>query len=1048
MKIINSVKGNIKKLLSITHYKSIKTIQKENPDLNRKEIEEWLINNYNNIVEQVNDENKKIKNREKSLFNRQLNFIDTKDIITIKNLNKNRLKRVLDKLRNKQDKYIIKFNNKIFTLSDATKERLYQHLDNLYINKNDNNTGSDVELIEYIKDINEIKIEKIDNSYVFKEGAFFRYTHKLKNLDLSELQIFDEVIAKNYNDNCFIHSLKGQVSDEILEDCKTLIVGKNTTLKCIKKIAEKFNLYIVIKIDDNHNRNYGNKEHNRVDLCLIDNHYFKLCEIPITSFAIKNYNEIKNIEGYNEIIKKDGKYYKKNKKRFIDSWNVVKLLLENKNELLDEINKCDEIYKTCYYDDVEEIKTLNYNDDNVILNEYKIKIKKEEYNINVFFDFETTTIGEKHISYLCCIKSNLIKKTFYGENCGYEMLKFLNNYFKRQNIKLIAHNLGYDIRFIFKYLSKQSYIKRGNMIMAGNASFYLYGKEQKIKFQDSYSLIPSKLSGFGEMFGLKQLKEFMPYDLYTTENINKRYLDIDVVIKEVHKQVIKNNIKNNIKTYKKLYKQGENTFMSNVLKWDCLNDNKIDIIKYSEKYCEIDCEILEKGYDIFKTNIKNVCDLNIEDYVSIASIADAYFLKEGVYDGVYKLGGIVREYIQKCLVGGRTMCNDNKKNIVEGVIDDFDAVSLYPSAMERLGGYLKGKPKILKENCSYDDIKAYDGYFITIEILKVGKKRDFSLMSELTADGIRMFHNDMVGKKINIDKISLEDLIKFQEVEFKIIRGYYYNEGRNVKLKDVINKLFNERIKQKKLKNPIQNIFKLLMNSSYGKTTLKPIDEEIKYIYGKEKMNKILKSNYTFIKEITELDGDNYEIKMLKCINNHYNNVSCGVEILSMSKRIMNEVMCLAEDKNYKIYYQDTDSMHIDRHNITLLENDYKNIYGRDLVGKFMGQFHSDFSSDKLNGNIYSKQSIFLGKKCYLDVLTDETGEIDYHIRMKGISNISVMYHSIKDYKGDVYKLYKDLYDGKKYKFDLTCNNLVACFDSINMNTIISKKDFMREISF
>ena len=36
-----------------------------------------------------------------------------------------------------------------------------------------------------------------------------------------------------------------------------------------------------------------------------------------------------------------------------------------------------------------------------------------------------------------------------------------------------------------------------------------------------------------------------------------------------------------------------------------------------------------------------------------------------------------------------------------------------------------------------------------------------------------------------------------------------------------------------------------------------------------------------------------------------------GVMILSISKRIMNEVICTAEDYGIEIYYQDTDSMHI-----------------------------------------------------------------------------------------------------------------------------------------
>ena len=33
--------------------------------------------------------------------------------------------------------------------------------------------------------------------------------------------------------------------------------------------------------------------------------------------------------------------------------------------------------------------------------------------------------------------------------------------------------------------------------------------------------------------------------------------------------------------------------------------------------------------------------------------------------------------------------------------------------------------------------------------------------------------------------------------------------------------------------------------------------------------------------------------------------------ILSISKRIMNEVICTAEDNDIEIYYQDTDSNHL-----------------------------------------------------------------------------------------------------------------------------------------
>ena len=61
-------------------------------------------------------------------------------------------------------------------------------------------------------------------------------------------------------------------------------------------------------------------------------------------------------------------------------------------------------------------------------------------------------------------------------------------------------------------------------------------------------------------------------------------------------------------------------------------------------------------------------------------------------------------FIQRCVVGGRVMTANNKTIIIQESdncsVDDFDAVSLYPSAMERLPGFIRGKSKVL-ENLSY-----------------------------------------------------------------------------------------------------------------------------------------------------------------------------------------------------------------------------------------------------------------------------------------------------------------------------------------------------------
>ena len=70
-------------------------------------------------------------------------------------------------------------------------------------------------------------------------------------------------------------------------------------------------------------------------------------------------------------------------------------------------------------------------------------------------------------------------------------------------------------------------------------------------------------------------------------------------------------------------------------------------------------------------------------------------LKPGCYDNVYQVSGAIQQFISRCVVGGRVMTNSNKQYHVKKKIADFDACSLYPSAMHYMGGSLNGKPKVL-----------------------------------------------------------------------------------------------------------------------------------------------------------------------------------------------------------------------------------------------------------------------------------------------------------------------------------------------------------------
>lgn len=893
-------------------------------------------------------------------------------------------------------------------------------------------------------------------------GAFFKYTHNIKNLDLTEFQIYNDMeqLKNDRNINCLLQALMTYGLEVVkIAYAKTFIKTRDFPLCKLNELCNKLNIHISIRnVNDNKNtRHFGDKTLEEIKIGLIDEHYFYIKETNITSYALENYNDIKHLENFNNIFRKEGNKYKRKNDRYISSYDVIKILIKNKDQLLTPITKCDELYSTPYYDKIDDIKTLNYINNNLKLNIKKSNEQLEKENkinnntVNIFADFETITIttDNKHKPYM--VYCSGINKIFLGLDCGLQMLKYLTSVYKGKNLRLFFHNAGYDIRFLFEYLQQPKLIERGKFLLRGYGKWYTKkGKSINIEIQDTYAMIPKKLADFGKMFNMKIKKEILPYDLYTEENINKKYIDTDICIKECKRQYVKNNIGNIIN--KDDEKKYIDEYLNNAIEWECLKDNKIDIIKYSAIYCGMDVRVLEEGYNKFKKWMLDITGLNIDNYISLPSLANQYMTEEGCYDDIYQLSGIPREFIQKCMVGGRTMINKNIKRKINNLVADYDAVNLYGSSIERLsyelGGYLKGSPKILNE-LNYDFLKNQDGYFVEIKIKEVNKHYKFPLMSYVNDDGIRIFTNDMINKNIFVDKVSLEDLIQFHKIEFEIIRGYYFNEGRNNKCGEVIRYLFNQRLEAKKNKNPIQEVFKLLINSAYGKTLLKPIEEETVYKTVDEFHNYIT-LNYNWIKYAELLpDNKTYKIKQYKKIDDHFNNCHLGIEVLSMSKRIMNEVMTLAEDNNLNMHYQDTDSIHIDYNQVEKLKEVYYNKYKRKLDGKDMGQFHIDFQSDKIKGDIVSNRSIYLGKKCYIDELIDinDNKNIDYHIRLKGVPMQSILYYC---YENNItpFELYEEMYNGKEITFDLTCGGLKCNFEYHYNMTISTKKEFERKIKF
>lgn len=963
----------------------------------------------------------------------------------------------------------------------------------------------------------------------------YRVNKEYYKVEWSRYGLYNE-LKKNENCVVQTLRESGKLSSKAIESLKFYCKDRYIPQTKLKKFAEDNNLKIkIIDYGDGGYKKgrYENYEGKKKELLInkeckgkneiicasICKHLFIVDhKTGITKFYIDNEEELKNAlrirlekwqkkptskrlkkeycnmkENITRIYKrekgKDGVYkYKYTNTKFMRSDYLIRHLVKNNKKYLTPLSLSDvDVLKSYYTDKIKEIKSLDYLKSDVVdvkAKEFK-KCKNEsceichcdgsndscqsnKYKTHVFFDFESKTFNEakKHEVYLGCSVTHVKnkkydftkKKAFLSDNPGKEFLDSL-----RSNSLCIAHNLGYDFQFIMPYLSDIKIIRKNNSIMSCSAK---YGPEpnegekdtrKRLYFKDSQKIIDTKLGDFGSWFNLEQPKEVMPYKFYNNGNFE---------IKHTYKELLK-YFKN---------EDDKRRFINNCKKWDCVFEEDgilyFDKIKYSKRYCMIDCEVLMKGYEKFNIWIKDLCqktykvrdveykkylkkqlndglidenemnekieslrydNIDISDFISIPSIVNELLIRCKCYEDVKKLSGVPRMFIQKSVVGGKVMTRQNKKWHVKQRLNDFDAVSCYPSACVRMIGFLKGAPKIL-ESFDYNSVKKNDGYFVEVEILNIPKKRAFPLLSYKDKNGIRTFTNEASNiNKIVMDNILLEDCIKFHnmkpDVDFKIIRGYYFDEGFNPMIKSTVQSLFEARLEKKKKKCGSQIVFKLLLNSLYGKTIMKPVETDFEIKDSEEAYINSLIKNYNNIKYGKRISEDKYMIKKMKTVDTHYSLPHVGSQILSMSKRLMNEVMCLAEDLGTKIYYTDTDSMHIEDDKIENLSKEFKKMYNRDLIGKKLGQFHRDFDFKKCNFDkkkgIVSVESYFLGKKVYIDKceLFDLEGKAfyKYHVRVKGIPK-----YALGKNNNEIWNMYKDLANGWDFCIDIkACSNVI-----------------------
>ena len=945
-------------------------------------------------------------------------------------------------------------------------------------------SGSDVDY-EIDDDFNgQVEVEWINPSaYSRSYVGFFRYFTKV-DYGLKQYQVYMDN-SEIDETPCFIYALKMHgVSKETIKAIQMNMYSNSASMKFLEQTAKDHNLYLHIHTNAKKVIKYGNSTNQQIDLGIVGDHVFANQMTNITLTALKNPEQSKHSLWPNILIRNNGKgsTFVSKGKSHLTSYQVIKHLYERKDTLLDPITQenAPETINNQFFK-CDRLSEINASEIDEEFGEEGANLgSPKHYDSFVYADFETLVDEGKHVPYAASWSVNGgAKQIATGFNCVQKMLKALP-----EGKSLVwFHNLGFDSRFIIKHLSlshQDTVIESGNRMKQLKGSYF---GNKKLVFQDTMAFISAPLSAMPKMFDIEHLdKECFPHNLLTKQNYDKPMLWSYVEQNFDQHELLRINAEkiDAIVTNSK----GEELFM---------------ILDYAEHYCKKDVEVLETCFNKFNSLIQERFNQNVIDFVSLPSLAQAILAQEECYLGCVSLKGQLLAFVREAIIGGRVMTRDNEKQWVKDTkVDDFDAVSLYPSAMARMEGFPIGPPVL---SHSDPNLIAFDGSLIDeygeersfvegtyhisrVMIKSVGKQRHFPLQPIKSNTGIRNFTNKLVGQELVMDKYAIQDLIEFQGAEVEYIESLVWKYGFNAQITKTISTLFEERLRLKAVGNPLQECIKLLMNSSYGKLIQKPIiqskkiivnyprkqcddckSKRIKYTHNthcdncppfKDSIKEYLcKSIKRFVSrhDIAYLSTGEVSHALFiehKPIIQHSSPAHLGVAILSMSKRIMNEVMCLAEDNDLSIYYQDTDSMHIQSHQVSELADLFKEKYGRELIGKQMGQFHTDFSLAGAKGNIWATESIFLGKKCYMDKLVSDNGIEGFHCRMKGIPSKLITSGDLTidgmTGKYSVSEIYSSLYNGSTAEFDLAS----CCPISINNKTqVVSKRSkFPRVLKF
>ena len=321
---------------------------------------------------------------------------------------------------------------------------------------------------------------------------------------------------------------------------------------------------------------------------------------------------------------------------------------------------------------------------------------------------------------------------------------------------------------------------------------------------------------------------------------------------------------------------------------------------------------------------------------------------------------------------------------------DFDAVSLYPSAMwdeksiyPRIEtGYAYTKDmndehvekfnnQTFTKGSAFLKIKYYNPRDLIVQHLPIKEK-------EQKIEINRMRNGNIIDTLTSVD---IQEIVKIGGKVIEIYEGVIYRENFKISpLRNVIGKLFALRQKYKDENNDVmQLLVKFLMNSLYGEQIRKDIEEKFAC-----KSEMWMQTEYDErVKDYWKISGINYIVKMIddprledeiKKLNTMP--LHLGAFVLSNSKRIMNDfIHAINGFYTNDVYYTGTDSLYIENKHWDKLDK-------AGLVGRNLLQGKNDYK----DGGIF--YGLFLAPKIKYCLTMNKYGVIDEHKTFKGFKDV------------------------------------------------------------